>query len=101
MGKQSKARPSPDNPRARLQAVEGQIDLLRGTVDVAEIVVEVRGELYMGPPKTRAGRRIVTLPRSVVEELAEHLGPVGEADGWVFTGDKGGVLRPSNFRVKV
>ena len=25
MGKQSKARPSPDNPRARLQAVEGQI----------------------------------------------------------------------------
>jgi len=26
---------------------------------------------------------------------------VGEADGWVFTADKGGVLRPSNFRVKV
>jgi integrase len=51
-----------------------RVDLLRGTVDVAEIVVEVRGELYMGPPKTRAGRRIVTLPRSVVEELAEHLG---------------------------
>ena len=39
--------------------------------------------------------------RSVVEELAEHLGPVGEADAWVFTADKGGVLRPSNFRVKV
>ena len=70
-------------------------------MDVAEIVVEVRGELYMGPPKTRAGRRIVTLPRSVVEELAEHLGPVGDADAWVFTADKGGVLRPSNFRVKV
>ena len=68
---------------------------------MAEIVVEVRGELYMGPPKTRAGRRIVTLPRSVVEELAEYLGPVGEAEAWVFTADKGGVLRPSNFRVKV
>jgi integrase len=68
---------------------------------VAEIVVEVRGELYMGPPKTRAGRRIVTLPRSVIEELAQHLGPVGEADPWVCTADKGGVLRPSNFRVKV
>jgi integrase len=70
-------------------------------VDVAEIVVEVRGELYVGPPKTRAGRRIVTLPRSLVEELAEHLGLAGEADAWVFTADKGGVLRPSNFRVKV
>jgi Phage integrase family len=78
-----------------------RVDLPRGTVDVAEIVVEVRGELYMGPPKTRAGRRIVTLPRSVVEELAELLGPVGEADAWVFTADEGGVLRPSNFRVKV
>jgi integrase len=37
----------------------------------------------------------------VVEELAEHLRPVGDADGHVFTADKGGVLRPSNFRVKV
>ena len=57
-----------------------RVDLLRGTVDVAEIEVEVRGELYMGPAQDQAGRRIVTLPRSVVEELAEHLGPVGEAD---------------------
>jgi integrase len=77
------------------------VDLLRGRVDVAEIVVEVRGELFMGPPKTRAGRRRVTLPRSVVEELAEHLGPLGDADAHVFTADAGGVLRPSNFRVKV
>jgi hypothetical protein len=29
-----------------------RVDLLRGRVDVAEIVVEVRGDLYMGPPKT-------------------------------------------------
>jgi hypothetical protein len=54
-----------------------------------------------GQALDRAGRRIVTLSRSVVEVLAEHLGPVGEADAWVFTADKGGVLRPSNFRVKV
>jgi integrase len=37
----------------------------------------------------------------VVEELAEHLGPLGDADAHVFTADAGGVLRPSNFRVKV
>jgi integrase len=36
-----------------------------------------------------------------IGELAEHLGPVGEADAWVFTADRGGVLRPSNFRGKV
>jgi integrase len=77
-----------------------RVDLLR-TVDVAEIVAEVRGELYVGPPKTRAGRRTVGLPRSVVEQLADHVGPVGDPDAYVFTADKGGVLRTSNFRVKV
>jgi hypothetical protein len=43
----------------------------------------------------------VGLPRAVVEELAAHLGPVGPADAHVFTAEKGGVLRPSNFRRKV
>jgi integrase len=78
-----------------------RVDLLRGTVDVAEIVVEVRGRIYTGPPKTRAGRRTVGLPWVVMEELAEHLGPVGDADAYVFTADRGGVLRTSNFRTKV
>src|SRR4029453_2469856 len=32
-----------------------RVDLLRGTVEVAEILTEVRGELFIGPPKTRAG----------------------------------------------
>jgi integrase len=58
-----------------------RIDLLRGTVDIAEIVVEVRGQLYTGPPKTRAGRRTVGLPRAVVEELAAHMGPAGRPGG--------------------
>jgi integrase len=30
-----------------------------------------------------------------------HLGPVGPADAYVFTAEKGGVLRTSNFRIKV
>ena len=40
----------------------GRVNLLRGTVDAAEIVVEVRGKLFVGPPKTRAGRRTIGLP---------------------------------------
>jgi integrase len=50
-----------------------RVDLLRGTVEVAEIVTEVGGRLRVGPPKTRASRRTVGLPRAVVEELAAHL----------------------------
>jgi integrase len=54
-----------------------RVDLLHGTVQVAEIVVEVRGVLHTGPPKTRASRRTVGLPRFVVEELAVHLVEAG------------------------
>jgi integrase len=63
----------------------GRVDLLRGTVQVAEMVVEVRGVLHVGPPKTRASRRTVGLSRFVVEELAAHLTGPGDPDALVFT----------------
>ena len=66
-----------------------RVDLLRGTVQVAEIVVEVRGILHVGPPKTRASRRTVGLPRFVVEELAAHLGRPGDLEALVFTATPG------------
>jgi hypothetical protein len=37
----------------------GRVDLRRGAVTVAEIVTEVKGKLFFGLPKTRAGRRTV------------------------------------------
>jgi len=77
------------------------VDLLRGTVQVAEIVVEVRGVLHMGPPKTRASRRTVGLPRFVVEELAAHLAGPGEPAAFVFTAPQGGPLRVTAFRARV
>jgi integrase len=60
-----------------------RVDLLRGTVTVAEIVVEVRGVLHVGPPKTRASRRTVGLPRFVAEELAAHLASADDLDAFV------------------
>src|ERR671913_1877676 len=78
-----------------------RIDLLRGTVQVAEIVVEVRGVLHVGPPKTRASRRTVGLPRFVVEELAAHLGRPGDLEALVFTAPQGGPLRLPAFRARV
>ena len=76
------------------------VDLLRGTVEVVEIVTEVGGVIHVGPPKTRASRRRVVLPRQVVAALDAHLreftGP--SADAWVFAGPDGGVLRRTHFR---
>jgi hypothetical protein len=40
---------------------------------VAEQLLEVNGAFSIGPPKSAAGRRTVTLPAVVVEALAEHL----------------------------
>jgi integrase len=78
-----------------------RVDLLRGTVEVAEIITEVGGRLHMGPPKTRASRRTVGLPRAVVEELATHLAAPAEPDALVFTAPKGGPLRVIAFRARI
>ena len=73
-----------------------RVDLLRAQVDVAEIVTDVAGHLYTGPPKTRAGRRTVQLPRFVVDELAEQLG--SRSDGLVWPNKNGDHLRVTSWR---
>jgi integrase len=78
-----------------------RVDLLRGTVEVAEIMTEVVGKLQIGPPKTRASRRTVGLPRAIVNALAEHLAPGGQPADFVFTGPQGGPLRITAFRSRI
>jgi integrase len=70
-------------------------------VEVVEIVTEVSGYLHFGPPKTRAGRRRVGLPRVVVEALAEQLARPGSNDDLVFVGPQGGTLRLATFRHRI
>jgi integrase len=70
-------------------------------VEVVEIVTEVSGYLYFGPPKTRAGYRRVGLPRVVVEALAEQLACPGSADDLAFMGPQGGTLRLAGFRHRI
>ncbi len=75
------------------------LDLLRRSLRVEETLNEVRGELVVGPPKTKASRRTVSLPAFLGDVLAEHLAafPVGEA-GYVFSSPKGAALRRNAFR---
>jgi integrase len=76
----------------------GRVDLKRGMVEVVEIAVEVRGKLHTGPPKTRAGRRWIALPRIVVEALERHVPEGADPQGWVFGSSQGAPLRVMNFR---
>jgi integrase len=80
-----------------------RIDLQAGTVTVAEQLVEVNGAFSLGPPKSTAGRRTVTLPAVVVATLAEHLTDHTEAspDAFVFLSSQGRHLRRSNFNRRV
>jgi integrase len=79
----------------------GRVDLLRGTVSVAEVITEVSGRLHFGPPKTRASRRTVGLPRFVMRELEGHLAGNTAPDDRVFTAPQGGTLRIVAFRKRI
>src|SRR5215218_3722320 len=80
-----------------------RVDLERGTVTVAEQLVEVNGAFSVGPPKSAAGRRTVVLPDTVVAALAHHLihYTAQSPDALVFLSSQGKHLRRSNFNRRV
>lgn len=78
-----------------------RVDLQARTVEIREQLLELdHGEMCLGPLKSRAGRRTVSIPAAIVPVLSEHLDTyVGAAsDAFVFLGKRGGFLRGSNFR---
>ena len=76
-----------------------RVDVLRRRVDICETVVEVAGLLYVGPPKTRAGHRIVPLPQIAVDALVEHIRThPGDPSDYVFSAPHGGPVRLASWR---
>ncbi len=57
------------------------------------------GTLVLGPPKSRAGRRAVGIPKAIIPALRDHLASFAKPgpDGLVFPGQKGAPLRRNNF----
>ena len=76
------------------------VDLEGGALRVARSVTEVSGQLVEGPPKTAAGRRSMTVPTSVIEELAAYLEAAGTRP-YLFGSKAGRPLRPSEWRKHV
>ncbi len=76
-----------------------RVDPLRRTIRVEEQLVEVGGHVQWGPPKTKAGRRTVTMPAAIAELVGEHMGTASvRASGLVFPTLTGQPMRRSNFR---
>lgn len=80
------------------------LDLLHQSVTVVEQAQRrAGGGFEVQAPKSAAGRRAVSLPRFVVDALADHVGTFSEPgpDGLVFPSPQGGHLRLENFRKRV
>jgi integrase len=75
-------------------------DTEAGTVRVQAAYVELsNGQMILGPPKSRAGLRTVSIPAKILPDvtahLAKHTAPA--SDALVFTGLRGGPLRWSGW----
>lgn len=76
-----------------------RVDPLRRTIQIVEQLVEIGGKIEFGPPKTKAGRRTVTMPATIAEMLGEHLASLAVREsGLVFPTVTGQPMRRSNFR---
>jgi integrase len=73
------------------------IDLERATLTVSQNMQQLRdGRLLFKEPKSAAGRRTVVIPSHILPAIADHLATFTrfEPDDLVFTGEKGGIVRP-------
>lgn len=72
-------------------------------VRVQRIVTDTAGTVRIGPPKTRAGVRVVpTVTRPVSVRLKDHIASRTLAHSSpLFAGERGGVMRPTNWRARV
>jgi integrase len=76
-----------------------RVDIANRTITVLEQLVELKGQFLWQPPKTRAGRRRVTIPGFLADMLAEQLahralpGPAG----LVFPNRAGKPIAASSF----
>jgi integrase len=80
-----------------------RVDTAASTIDVVETRTLGRdGTTTFGPPKSRAGRRTVPVPRFAMDELRDDIAARGlEPDDLVWTTGSGSPLTESNFRARV
>jgi integrase len=79
----------------------GDINLDACTVRVTRQLAYDGDGWSFGPPKSKAGRRVVSFPALIVPDLRKHLDALPDDVLMVFTSPNGAVLHNSNFRRRV
>lgn len=79
-----------------------RVDLLCRTTTVDQQLIEVGGRLSFGPPKTKAGTRVVSIPARLVDMLGGHFGSEAvQKSGLASSTTTGSPMRRSNFPRRV
>jgi len=84
----------------------GHVDPLRKTVTVAEQVTRGTGGAgVMGPPKSAAAHRTISIPTELADELSAHMKMRGltgaDPEEFLFPNTEGGPLDYSNWRRRI
>ena len=79
------------------------VDLEKRTVRISRQFVSIPGGLRLGPPKSRAGIRVVSFPAAILPELMHHLETFAAPglDGLVFPNEHGQPFLRGNFNKAV
>jgi integrase len=76
------------------------VDLLHAELHIERAFVRpMNGNGTIGPPKTKAGRRTLAIPRNVMPAVEAHLGRFVARDpaAWLFAGEDGRPTTPSTL----
>ena len=75
-----------------------RLNLLKRSLQVTHSLTDVSGMVTLGPVKTPASRRRISLPAFLTDALASHLATHRSESGFVFTSPTGAHLRRTNYR---
>ncbi len=79
------------------------LNLIKGQAQIVEASKEIDGKLSIGPTKSKQNRS-VTLPKFLVDKLAEHTAQYTDStdpQAFVFTTEQGARVRQTTFRNRV
>jgi integrase len=73
-------------------------DPAKRIIRIERNLTEVRGQISIGEPKTRAARRSISIPEWLVNVVYQHMATYSEDADFIFTAPSGGPLRRNGFR---
>jgi integrase len=77
------------------------VDTERRRIHVSRIVTEVAGKNYVGPPKTKAGRRQVPYPRALRAEIQDRLDAAQHPEDLLWPNSRGDYQALSVLRSRI